>query len=166
VLNEAKVIEVFIEPLHAADNVVGLEHQDEGHGVAKENAEQQNVAELSARRPHHGRVVVSEENTGHQGGHSDARGGERHGANRPSAVRSQVHLGDGLALGVPGVGQRALRTQLALRLVICVPNLRKHIQYLVTFYHTLAANRRKRILLAERSLDLSFLQIKDEKYPP
>jgi hypothetical protein len=113
--------------LHAANNVVGFEHQDEGHGVAEENAEQQNVAELSTRRAHHGRVVVSEEHAGHQRGDRDARGGKRHGADRPAAVRSEVHLGDGLALGVPGVGQRALRTQLALRLVVRVPNLRKHI---------------------------------------
>jgi hypothetical protein len=46
-------------PLEAARKVGGLEDEGEGDEIAHENADEQNVAELTTRRTHHGCVVVS-----------------------------------------------------------------------------------------------------------
>jgi len=111
-------------PLHSANDVAGFEHQDKGHGVAEEDAQQEDVAELPARGSDHRSVVVSEEHARHQGGHHDSCGGKGHRSNRPATVRPQVHFRNGLAPGVHRVRDCSLRTQLALRFVHRVSNLK------------------------------------------
>lgn len=52
--------------MDSADDVGGSQDEDEGDGVAEQDADEEDVAELSAGRLHDGSVVVSNEHAGHQ----------------------------------------------------------------------------------------------------
>ena len=53
-----RVAEPDEEPHHAAREVRGLGHDDEGGGEGEEGADNQDAAQLAAARPHHRRVPV------------------------------------------------------------------------------------------------------------
>lgn len=52
--------------MDAAHDVGGSQDEHEGDGVAEQDADEEDVAELSAGRLDDGRVVVTDEHAGHQ----------------------------------------------------------------------------------------------------
>lgn len=52
--------------MDATHDVGGSQDEDEGDGVAEQDADEQDVAELSAGSFHDGSVVVPDEHAGHQ----------------------------------------------------------------------------------------------------
>ena len=91
----------------------GLGDEEEGHGVAQEDAEEQHEAELPARGLDHGRVLVAQEEHSHEAGGQDAQGGEGHGHQCDGVGVVEVDLGDGDARAHVVAGHRAVGTLLA-----------------------------------------------------
>lgn len=72
-------------PLHAADDVARPQHQGEGHQVAQEEADEEDVGQLAASGLDDRGVVVAREHAGHEEGDEAAGEGEAHGADGPGA---------------------------------------------------------------------------------
>ena len=108
------------DPPEGAHGHVGLGDHEEGDDVTQEDPRQQHVAQLSARRPHDGRVVVAHERRHDEDGGDDSKHGQEDGDYRPWWVPLQLDDGDGLAGGSVGVGPHVVGTQSAGGLVVLV----------------------------------------------
>jgi len=109
------------DPPHGADPHIGGGDHEEGGGVTEEDAGQQHVAQLSARRLHDGGVVVADERGHHEHGGHDAGDGDQHGEHGPRRAPLQLDDGDGDAAGAVDVGPQVEAAHLAgegVRLVL------------------------------------------------
>lgn len=104
-------------PPEGAHRHVGLGDHQERDDVAEEDARQQDVAELPARRPDDGRVVVADERGHDEDGGDDAQHGQEDGDHGPGRVPLQLDDGDVLAAGPVLVGPLVVRAVLARVLV-------------------------------------------------
>ena len=98
------------EPLEAADNVGGPEDEEEGDGIAEEEADEEYIAELSSRSSDHRGVVVFDidDHDGH--GEEDSKDREGEGKYGCGVVGREVHKGDLNAAAVDGIGEETHRT--------------------------------------------------------
>ena len=85
--------------LCATHQLARLGDEQEGHGVAQEDPQQQDERELPAWRLHHGRVGVTQEHQARERDGQDAHGGEGHGGQSRRVSEGQVDRGDLHALG-------------------------------------------------------------------
>lgn len=95
---------------------IGRGDHQESYGIAQEDARQQHVAHLTARRSHDGCVVVAHKGDDDEGRGHDAQHGDEDGEDGPRRVPLQLDDGDGHTAGAVGVGPHLVGAQLASEL--------------------------------------------------
>ena len=94
------------QPAQRAHGRGRLADVDEGHAVAHQHAQQQDVGQLPPAGLHHGGLVVLEEQAHNRQGAHNAQAGDGDGPDGPGVLPADVLLGEVVAAGQ--VGQRPL----------------------------------------------------------